>query len=140
MNNLKRRDFIKTASILALSPTILGGCKNKKMNAEKEQQAASEAFKLKDYGIQLWTVRDDMAKDQKGTLKLLSEYGYSLIESFQHDKLGVFWGMKKEEYKDYLSSLNMKMVSTHTNPQYALDSKLEDEFKKIVDDASAIGV
>jgi sugar phosphate isomerase/epimerase len=141
---MKRRKFLGITPLLATSiPMLLQSCKQEPKvvaDAAAAGVSASTPFSLNQFGLQLWSVRDDMAKDPKGTIKALSEYGYSLLESFQHDKLGVFWGMKAKEYKDYLTSLNLDMKSFHCNPEYARDAKLVDEFKKLADDAASIGV
>ncbi|MGK0317629.1 MAG: sugar phosphate isomerase/epimerase, partial [Saprospiraceae bacterium] len=145
MNN--RRDFIKKAGALSIALPLMGagiGCKS---GAEKDvvnvkdtvSEAVKSGFTLDEFGIQLWSVRDFMEKDAKGTLKALGEYGYNTIESFQGED-GVFWGMKPKEYATYLSDINLKTISSHCDPQYALDSKKRDEFKKLVDDASEIGM
>jgi sugar phosphate isomerase/epimerase len=61
------------------------------------------------YGIQLYTLRDIIAKDPKGVLKQLASFGYKEIESYGN----VFFGMSHTEFKSYLDSLGMKIVSTH---------------------------
>jgi sugar phosphate isomerase/epimerase len=95
--------------------------------------------KTAQFGIQLWTVKEELAKDVKGTLKKLSEYGYTQIESFTGDK-GIFWGMAAKDFQAYLNDLGMKMVSSHINPEFTVDPSTEDEFKKLVDDCASIGV
>lgn len=99
----------------------------------------NKKFTLKEFGIQLWTVRDFMAKDVKGTLKALSEFGYKNIESFQGDK-GVFWGMTPAEYKSFMSDHGLTTLATHCDPNYNLDPKKRDEFKKLVEDSSTAGL
>lgn len=69
---------------------------------------------LNAYGIQLWTVKEDMMKDAKGTLKALASYGYKQIEGFE-GKNGMFWGMTVGDMKSYLNDLGMTMVSSHCN-------------------------
>lgn len=102
-------------------------------------EAVKAGFTLDEFGIQLWSVRDFMAKDPKATLKSLGEYGYNIIESFQGDK-GVFWGMSPKDYSAYLSDHNLKSLSSHCDSQYALEPKKRDDFKKLVDDCSEIGL
>ena len=87
--------------------------------------------KLKDFGIQLWSVRDDLAKDPKGVLKQLSSYGYKQIESFEGGK-GMFWGMSNTEFKSYMDELGMKIISSHCD--------ITKDFEKKAADASAIGM
>lgn len=144
MNN--RRDFIKKAGLLAASLPIMGtiGCKSETKDAAKSvastvDKAIDAGFTLDEFGLQIWSVKDYMAKDAKGTLKTLGEYGYNTIESFQGDQ-GIFWGMQPKEFSTFLGDNNLKMVSTHCDPQYALDLKKRDEFKKLVDDATSIGM
>lgn len=139
----KRREFVKQAGMLGLGLPFLGsmiGCKSDPKSNVKStvEEAVKTGFQLDEFGIQLYSVRDFMAEDPKGTLKALSEYGYNIIESFQGAQ-GVFWGMTPKEYNTYLSDHNLKPLSTHCNPQYALDPKLRDEFKKLVDDSAEIG-
>ncbi len=83
---------------------------------------------IKDFGLQLWSIRDAMEKDAKGSLKLLSEYGYKKIESFGGAK-GVFWGMQPKEFKTYINDLGMVSKSCHCIP--------DANFEKLVKDAAA---
>jgi sugar phosphate isomerase/epimerase len=69
---------------------------------------------LTHFGIQLWTVQQDMAKDAKGTLKALASYGYKQIEGFE-GKMGMFWGMTVGDMKSYMNDLGMTMISSHCN-------------------------
>jgi sugar phosphate isomerase/epimerase len=69
---------------------------------------------LTNFGIQLWTVQQDMTKDAKGTLKALASYGYKQIEGFE-GKEGMFWGMTVGDMKSYLNDLGLTMISSHCN-------------------------
>ncbi|NCT94411.1 MAG: sugar phosphate isomerase/epimerase [Chitinophagaceae bacterium] len=77
---------------------------------------------LGNFGIQLWTVRDDMGKDARATLAKLSSFGYKQIESFEGQK-GMFWGMKNTEFKKYMDELGMKIVSSHCNNTVEFERK-----------------
>ena len=139
----KRRDFLKKSGLLAAGLPFIGtlsSCKPKAADVkETVAEAVKSGFTLDEFGIQLWSVRDFMMKDPKGTLTSLSEYGYHTIESFQGEK-GVFWDMTPKEYATLLKDLGMKPVSTHCDPQYAINPEKRDEFKKLVDDCKEIGV
>ena len=91
----KRRDFIKVSLNLATGVVLTG------VMAELSGCASSNssALKNKDFGIQLYTLRAEMPKDPKGVLKQLASFGYKQIESYEHDKLGMYWGMKSTEFK-----------------------------------------
>ncbi len=105
----KRREFIKLSSTIVSGLALTGigsklsGCTGS-VNAEANNQ---------DFGIQLYTLRDDMPKDPKNVLKQLASFGYKQIESYEHDKLGMFWGMKNTEFKKYMDDLGMKLASSH---------------------------
>ena len=64
------------------------------------------------FGLQLYTLRDEMPKDPKGVLKQISQMGYTQIEGYEGPK-GLWWGMKNKEFKAYLDELNLTMVSSH---------------------------
>ncbi|PHN01396.1 sugar phosphate isomerase [Flavilitoribacter nigricans DSM 23189 = NBRC 102662] len=66
------------------------------------------------FGIQLYTLRDVFPQDPKGVLKQIADMGYTQIEGYEGDQ-GIFWGMGHTEWKNYLDSLGLTMVSTHCN-------------------------
>jgi len=119
---MKRNEFLKLSGGLALA-----GLASKSGFAS----FAGESAKLKNFGIQLWSVRDDLAKDPKGVLKQLSSYGYKQIESFEGGK-GMFWGMSNTEFKAEMDNLGMKIISSHCD--------INKDFEKKAADAAAIGM
>lgn len=92
----------------------------------------TSAKPIKKFGIQLYTLRDIIAKDPKGVLKQLASFGYKQIESYSHSDLGIFWGMKNTEFKSYLDSLGIKMISSHYN--------WENDTEKLAPQAAEIGM
>lgn len=134
-----RRKFIKNSAILSMTPFLMNGLYGCKSQNSTVKKAVENGFSLEDFGIQLWTVRDAMEEDAKGTFKALSKYGYNQIESFQ-GKDGVFWGMEPKTYKSFLGDLGLNCISSHCDSNYALDLAKEDEFKKLVDDSASIGI
>ena len=119
---MKRNEFLKLSGGLALA-----GLASKSGFAS----FAGESAKLKNFGIQLWSVRDDLAKDPKGVLKQLSSYGYKQIESFEGGK-GMFWGMSNTEFKAEMDKLGMKIISSHCD--------ISKDFEKKAADAATIGM
>lgn len=137
-----RRNFLKNYGIAAVSTPILlhtlGACASKSDQTSNEQTTIKSPS-IEKYGLQLWTVKEDMAKDMKTTLKAIAESGYTQIESFPGDK-GIFWGMKPTDFKTQLGDLGLQMVSSHINPDFTTKKETEGEFKKLVDDCAAAGV
>ncbi|MBL7751791.1 MAG: sugar phosphate isomerase/epimerase [Chitinophagaceae bacterium] len=130
-----RRKFLQTsgqfAAALALGPVA---CKLAPKEAKTGAGAGTETSvekPLGDFGIQLYTLREDFPKDPKGVLKQLADMGYKQIESFEGGK-GMFWGMTNTEFKTYLDSLGLTIVSSHCN--------IDTDFEKKAEQAAAIGM
>ena len=60
------------------------------------------------YGIQLYSVRDNTPKDMEGTLRALSEMGYSFVE------FAGFFGHSAETVKGWLDKYGLTASGTHT--------------------------
>jgi len=101
-----RRKFLQSAGLAAAGSFLL-----------KNAQAEHPGVKIKNFGLQLWTVKEDMAKDPKGTLKQIAKFGYTTIEGFEGPK-GMFWGMTPADFEKYTrDELGIKMVSSHCGYQ-----------------------
>ncbi|MDP1813744.1 MAG: sugar phosphate isomerase/epimerase [Leadbetterella sp.] len=75
--------------------------------------ASSSLFAQKKWGgMTLYTVRNEMGKDPKATLKAVADLGYKYIEAVEY-KDGKFYGMLPEEFKSYTKSLGLKPISIH---------------------------
>lgn len=128
MNNT-RRNFIKTTALttgaLAVNSmfanSLLSGCSN------------NEARRIKHFGLQFWTLRDELFKgtDPKELLKQVAAAGYGHIESFDGPK-SIFWGMKNTEFKKFLTGIGMTIHSSHCN--------LEENADKKINEAAEIGM
>lgn len=121
-----RKEFLKTAT-LGLAVTAVTG----KLLACKSSSALSNSAKTRDFGLQLWTIKDAMYKDPRGTLKQVATMGYKQIESFEGDK-GIFWGMKNTEFKKLMDDLGMKIISSHCD--------IDKDFDRKVGEAAEIGM
>ena len=104
-----RRDFLRYSAFAALGLSV--PFKGKSSFLEDFAQGGK---KVKPFGLQLWTVKEDMAANAKDTLKKVASYGYKQIESFEGQK-GMFWGMKNTEFKKYMDDLGMNIISSHCN-------------------------
>jgi sugar phosphate isomerase/epimerase len=77
---------------------------------------------IKKFGLQLYSLRDDLPKDPKGVLKQVASFGYKQVESFE-GKEGMFWGMTNKEFKKYMDELGMTIVSSHCNMNTDFETK-----------------
>jgi sugar phosphate isomerase/epimerase len=84
----------------------------------------------KDVGIQLYTVRDEMLKDPKGTLKELAKIGYKELESARSAK-GNYYGLSAKEIRKITADLGMNVRSGHVH--------LDKDFQKSIDQAVEAG-
>ena len=115
---IKRRDFLKTASLGLAITAVPGG-----LVSCFSRNGASTGT-LPSFGIQLYTLRDVIGSDPKGILKKLADMGYKEIESYEGDK-GMFWGMKNTEFKKYVDDLGMKIVASHCSLDKDLERKAD---------------
>jgi sugar phosphate isomerase/epimerase len=124
--HFKRREFLKLsgniATGLALAPLACKLMPKKEAAAEKT---------LDQFGIQLYSVRDSIAKNPKGVLKQLADSGYKQIESYE-GPIGIFWGMTNTDFKKYMDDLGMTIISSHCD--------INKDFEKKANEAAAIGM
>ena len=115
--SINRRDFLRNGSFAALGLSVPFLTKANFFDAPA-------GFKIPNFGIQLWTVKENMMADAKGTLAKLASFGYKQIESYEGPQ-GMFWGMGHTGFKSYLDSLGMKIVSSHCDNLTDFDKKSE---------------
>ncbi|NVJ87379.1 MAG: sugar phosphate isomerase/epimerase [Algoriphagus sp.] len=63
-------------------------------------------------GLALYTLRDAMSEDPKGTLQKVADAGYAYVEAAGYAD-GKFYGMEPAEFKSYLESIDLEPKSTH---------------------------
>ena len=63
---------------------------------------------MREYGIQMYSVRDITEKDMPGALRALAEMGYKNVE------FAGFFGIPAEEIKKLLDDNGLKVSGTHT--------------------------
>lgn len=97
--------IILATVLLLLSPSVL--------KAETNQQTTPPK---KDIALQLYSLRDDIAKDYTGTIKKAGTMGYTAIEAAGYGN-GKFYGRKPEEFKSDIEAVGMKVLSSHTTKQ-----------------------
>src|SRR3954471_8244373 len=119
--NYRRRDFLKVTSALASGIALTGiGSSFAACNSTSKLAGSKNKF-----GLQLYSLRDDLPKDPRGVLKQVASYGYNQVESFEGPK-GMFWGMSNTEFKRYMDDLGMKIVSSHCDIDKNFQQKAEE--------------
>jgi sugar phosphate isomerase/epimerase len=118
-----RRFFLKNSGLFASGIALAGiGCASPSGNNEGEAADSSKTSDttsnavaeqaLEQFGLQLYTLRDDLPKDPKGILKQIAGMGYKQIEGYEGPK-GLWWGMKNKEFKSYLDEIGLVMIASH---------------------------
>ena len=125
-----RRSFLKNGALAVAGAALL-----------PDSLFAGEK-KLQRVGVQLYSVRDAMKVDPKGTLKKIADAGYHHVEHANYvDRK--FYGYTAKEFKKILDDLFLKMPSGHTvmTAQHWDDSKKDftDAWKYTVEDAATMG-
>lgn len=72
------------------------------------------------FGIQLYSLRDETKKDHLAVLEYVSKLGFPCIE------FAGYYGMSAKEMKATLDRLNLKAVSTHVGPDRLRTGLLEE--------------
>ena len=141
--DFKRREFLRLTANLAAGLAIVPMACNSSSNDDKSKEngsadsttasntTADAGVALTSFGLQLYTLRDDLPKDPKGVLKQVSSFGYKQIEGYE-GKDGMFWGMSNTDFKKYMDELGMTFVSSHCD--------INKDFEKKAAEAAAIGM
>ncbi len=118
--DLTRRGFLKTSSLLAAGSLFLPEWVRSAAGA-----AASANTRVRDIGIQLYTVRAEMMADPTGTLKRLAKIGFKELESARSEK-GNYYGLQAKEIRNITEDLGMKLRSGHIHVDKDWQRSLEE--------------
>ena len=103
---MNRRNFIsKSAMLLAL-----GGVAGREALAAPLEVSKANKGRI---GIQLYSVKDELPKDFLGTLKKLSDIGYSSVEPYGYNG-EKFFNRTMKELSDIVKDMGMTISGTHT--------------------------
>ena len=127
-----RRTFLKSGAMIALGAAIL----------PRSVFASGKNIPKGMVGIQLYSVREDMMKDPKGSLAQLAKMGYVYVEHANYVDQK-FYGFLAPEFRKVLDDLGLKMISGHTvmGKQHWDETKKDfsDSWKKTIEDAAVLG-
>jgi len=123
--NLSRRHFLGRTALAVAGSSLLS----------QELAALARRRKGELTGVQLYSIRADMAKAPLETLKALRAMGYVHVEHANYVNRK-FYGWPAQEFRKILDDLGMKMPSGHT----VMSGRHWDETKKDFTDAWKYGV
>ena len=99
--NTSRRNFIKKSAIALAAATLI------------DKPSFAGNVKEDRVGVQLYSIREEMAKDPLGSLKQIAIMGYRNVEHANYVNRK-FYGYPATELKKILDSLGLVMISGHT--------------------------
>ncbi len=112
-NSLSRRSFLIMSAVAAAGSAVPAG--------------ALRGFKRLPVGLELYSVRDELARDLMGTVRTVAKQGYEVVEFYSPY---FQWSADyAREVRKLMDDLNIKCLSTH-NPRAALEG---DGLKKAVE-------
>ena len=112
-----RRKFLMDSGTLAIGSVLL-------------PSFLESGKKVKNTGVQLYTFRQDMLADAKGTLQRIASLGIKQIESAGSEK-GYYYGLSPQEMKQTCDGLGMTLRSGHVH--------IDDKWKQTMDEAVESG-
>ncbi|SHO61251.1 sugar phosphate isomerase/epimerase [Algoriphagus zhangzhouensis] len=127
MNKPSRRKFIQMGSLMGLGAALMPMqfCSPAKKEGETLMtDPETVAQTLKAFGIQLYSVKDQMAENPQETMRALASYGYKQFEGFDGGK-GILWGMETAEFKSLNSEIGVDFVATHCDVFKNLEAQAE---------------
>jgi hypothetical protein len=102
---------MKKQSLLLIC-ALIGGAFMVSCN-QKQAATEDESVKIdKKIYLQLYSVRDDINSDFKGTIQKVAEIGYTGIEAAGYAD-GKFYGLEPKEFKKEIESVGMEVLSSH---------------------------
>lgn len=125
-----RRIFIKNTSLAVAGAALLS------------DQLFASPKKIERLGLQLYTIRDAMKSDPKGSLTKVADMGFVHVEHANYvDRK--FYGYTAKEFKKLLSDLSLQMPSGHSvmkaDDWDASRKDFTDKWKYTVEDAAEVG-
>lgn len=126
---MDRRNFLNLGAGALLTSLIV-----------KSNTSFSLPKKVKDIGIQVYTLRDLISKDLTGTLKKVAEIGYQNIELFGYGE-GKYFGKTIAEMRKITDDLGLKVISAHYLSGQGSNAwgTPVNQWEKAVEDAAKMG-
>ena len=127
---MKRRTFIQQTALAAAgamaAPSAIAGWRKEKTSA---------------IGLQLYTLKDIIRKDVKGTLQKVAEIGYEELEAYSYAD-GKIFGLPYQDFSAMVKDLGMSIVSGHYGTgkmMPTMKGSLVNDWERAVEDAAKAG-
>ncbi|KLT65906.1 sugar phosphate isomerase/epimerase [Pedobacter sp. BMA] len=122
---LTRRSFILSSSMAAAAALLIPSfaCSGEKKNV----------------GLQLWSLRDELPKDVKGTIEKVAKAGFTQIESYGFSIKDQFWGLSPVDFNKLLEANNLTMPSGHYSLTSFLSEGKTEELEAAIAAAKVLG-
>lgn len=122
-----RRNFIKHSSYLAAGSLVLPlSCTQKQQETAQTitEEVVESMPKQKAIGVQVYSVRDALREDFRGSIKKLADIGFQYIEGYGLGVNGKMLEMDPAEYSRIVSDTGMSLLSTHCSYFQAGDAPM----------------
>ena len=123
---LSRRSFILNSSMAAAAALLV-------------PSFACLAADKKSVGLQLYSLRDELPKDVRGTIAKVAKAGFKEVETYGFSIKDQFWGLTPAEFKKLLDENGLKSPSGHFSLGSYLTDGNTDELKAAIAAAKVLG-
>ncbi len=125
---MERRDFLRFSGAMALGGLSFVELAFSKTESAQTTSNSSESKKLRNIGLQLYTVRSLLYYDFEGPISKVAQLGYTEVE------FAGYFDRKPPQVKKLLDQLGLSAPSTHIGLQ-----QLEENLDEVIDDSATMG-
>jgi len=123
-----RRSFIKNAGIAAAGAMILPSFACSALAAPKRK-----------IGLQLYSMRELLPKDVRGTIAKIAEAGYNEVETYGYSVKDKFWGLDPKSFKALLDQHGLTAPSGHYGMDPFIQTGDQEALKSYIEAAKIVG-
>jgi len=123
-----RRSFIKNAGIVAAGAMILPSF-----------ACSALADPKRKIGLQLYSMREQLPKDVRGTIAKIAEAGYNEVETYGYSVKDKFWGLDPKSFKALLDQHGLTAPSGHYGMDPFIKTGDQEALKSYIEAAKIVG-
>ena len=123
-----RRSFLKNAGIAAAGAMILPSFACSALAAPKRK-----------IGLQLYSLREQLPKDVRGTIAKIAEAGYNEVETYGYSIKDKFWGLDPKSFKALLDQHGLTAPSGHYGMDPFIKTGDQEALKSYIEAAKVVG-